>query len=124
MLGSLTSILGQTQRFSANRVDQLCDAERQRGTVPGQLGEVLSAFLSEHHDSVIGTSRVINPLLDLWAVAHEESEEVARPIERMLTVLVNRQHTSGEELARMVGEIEEAARSDGAEREPSGAASS
>lgn len=121
MLGSLTSILRQPQTLSTNQVDQLQDPERPHDTVPGRLGEALHTFLSEHDDTVIGTSRVINPLLDLWAVAHEKSEAAAKPVEHMLTVLVGRQHTSGKELARMADEVAEAARSDNTVREPSGA---
>lgn len=117
MLGSVTSILSQA--LPTNEADQEPIGDGRREAVPGHLGDILEAFVAEHNDSVIGTSRVINPLLDLWAVVHDESAAAARPVERMLTVLVNRQHTSGEELARMVGEIEEAARSDGPVRESS-----
>ncbi|MGO9341364.1 MAG: hypothetical protein ACLP6E_02415 [Acidimicrobiales bacterium] len=77
-----------------------------------KLADALEIFLAVHSDSVIGTSRVMNPLLTLWEAAHDVSDAAAEPIERMLTVLVKRQHTSHDELARMVDEVREAVRSD------------
>ena len=65
----------------------------------------LDAFLAAHDESVISTSRIINPLLDLWDFVHNESPDAARPIERLLTVLVGRLHTSSAELARMVDDV-------------------
>lgn len=70
-----------------------------------ELSEALDAFVAAHNDTVIGTSRVINPLLVLWEAAHRVSEAAAAPVERMLTVLVSRQHTSHVELQRMVDEV-------------------
>ena len=77
-----------------------------------RLEEALRIFLAEHQDSVIGSSRVVNPLLDLWDVAREESQEAAEPVEHMLSVLVHRQCTSHDELAKMADRIRQACRPD------------
>ncbi len=77
-----------------------------------KLDDVLVSFLAEHDETIIGTSRVMNPLLAVWEAAHDVSDVAAEPVERMLTVLVKRQHTSHDELARMVDAVREAVRSD------------
>lgn len=77
-----------------------------------KLTAALETFLAVYSDSVIGRSRVMNPLLTLWEAAHDVSDAAAVPVERMLTVLVKRQHTSHDELERMVEEVREAVRSD------------
>jgi hypothetical protein len=76
------------------------------------LDDVLASFLTDHNGTVIGRSRVMNPLLAVWEAAHTVSEAAAMPVERMLTVLVKRQHTSHDELSRMVDDVREAVRSD------------
>jgi hypothetical protein len=76
------------------------------------LDDVLASFLADHSGTVIGASRVMNPLLAVWEAAHTLSETAALPVERMLTVLVKRQHTSHDELARMVDDVREAVQSD------------
>ncbi len=86
------------------------EPRRLGATTPYRLSEASVAFLAAHKDQVIGTSRVLNPLLELWEVAHDVSDEAAGPIERMLTVLVKRQYTSYDELVRMIDEVDVAVR--------------
>jgi len=102
---ALTSILVEP-RAKRVRGARLLAPER---TPTYRFGGQLDAFLKAHNDSVIGTSHVINPLLDLWKSVHDESEAAASPIEKMLTALVRRNHTSHKELARMVDEVIKAA---------------
>jgi len=66
----------------------------------------LAAFVAAHQDPVISKNRIVNPLLELWDVVQKESPEAALPIERLLSALVGRLHTSGDELARMVEKIQ------------------
>ena len=54
---------------------------------------------------MISKNRIVNPLLELWDVVQKESPEAALPIERLLSALVGRLHTSGDELARMVENV-------------------
>ena len=84
----------------------------QNAPAASRLEEELQVFLAGHQDSVIGTSRVINSLLDLWDVAKDESQAAAGPVEHMLTVLVKRQCTSHDELARMADQVRQACRPD------------
>jgi hypothetical protein len=69
------------------------------------LRDQLEAFLAAHQDPVISRNRIINPLLELWDVVQRESPEAALPIERLLSALAGRLHTSADELARMVEEV-------------------
>jgi hypothetical protein len=121
-------MLGPFTTFRTPAVAEGPDAPRDNGEpcTPAQiarreLGEALDAFIAAHDDAVIGISRVINPLLGLWEVAHAVSDAAARPIEEKLTVFVKRQCTSRAELARMTDDVREALRSDMAEPAPCGA---
>lgn len=57
----------------------------------GGAGETLLAAAGELRDSFaatpsISTSRLVNPLLDLWAMAASLGPEVTKPIEELITV--------------------------------------
>lgn len=72
------------------------------------LNQAIDQFESEHTDSVISASRVINPLLQLWALANAVDHTVAMPIERLLTALNGRKITTNAEIGEMVAAIRDA----------------
>ena len=56
----------------------------------------------------ISTSRLLNPLLDLWSVASELGPDVSRPIEQLLTVYAGpRDLAMPSELGELVDAIEQ-----------------
>ena len=56
----------------------------------------------------ISTSRLLNPLLDLWSVAVELGPDVARPIEQLLTVYAGpRDLAMPSELGELVAALEQ-----------------
>jgi hypothetical protein len=69
------------------------------------LREKLDSFVAAHQEPVISRNRIINPLLELWDLVQHESPEAALPVERLLSDLVGRHHTSAGELARMVDDV-------------------
>ncbi len=75
----------------------------------GPLAAALDRFEAKPRDSIMGSRRVIDPLLDLWADTQAEGPEVAGPVERLLTRLVARQYTTPAELDAMTDEIRLAA---------------
>jgi len=58
------------------------------------------------HQVAISTSRLVNPLLDLWGMAIEISPETAAPVERLLTVYAGpRELATPSELSELVERI-------------------
>ena len=54
-------------------------------------------------------SRLVNPLLDLWALAIEVGPEAAEPVEKLLTVYAGpRELASSSELDELVDELRRA----------------
>ena len=60
-----------------------------------------------HADAVaVSASRLVNPLLDLWALAIEVSPEAAAPVEQLLTVYAGpRELASPSELDELVEKL-------------------
>jgi hypothetical protein len=56
-------------------------------------------------DQVISSSRVIDPLLEIWGLASEIDPSVAVPVERLLTALVGRELTTLDELTSAMDEV-------------------
>jgi hypothetical protein len=68
------------------------------------LEEKIDEFLSAR-DQVMSASRVIDPLLEIWALAVELNPSVAGPVERLLTALVTRELTTLDELTGAMDEV-------------------
>jgi hypothetical protein len=66
-----------------------------------ELDELQKKFAGNVHS----VSRVINPLLSAWSLAHEIDPEVARPLEALLTSLSHRVLTTEGELASAIDEV-------------------
>lgn len=74
-----------------------------------RLEQEIEGFLASYTDSVISASRVINPLLDVWAAASDLDESVASPVAALLTALVSRELTTAAELQQAMDEVRVAA---------------
>ena len=72
-----------------------------------ELSEAMTAFLDEQDGAVVSASRVVNPLLNLWSLAHEIDPQVAEPIEELLTALRGRTLTTRDELADALAKVRE-----------------
>lgn len=60
-------------------------------------------------DAAISTSRLLNPLLDIWSVASELGPSVAAPVEELLTVYAGpRDLASPSELEELVERLRRA----------------
>ena len=59
----------------------------------------IAAFRAAHSSGSFSTSRTVNPLLDLWELAHQVDPTVAVPLESLLSVLVRRSLTTSVELS-------------------------
>lgn len=72
-----------------------------------RLIQAAEMLRDSHADEVaISTSRLLNPLLDLWALASDVSPEAAAPIEALLTVYAGpRELASPAELAELVDRL-------------------
>ncbi|HEV2368374.1 MAG TPA: hypothetical protein VGR90_00785 [Acidimicrobiales bacterium] len=58
--------------------------------------------------AAVSTSRLLNPLLDLWGMAIEISPETAAPVEKLLTVYAGpRDLATPAELSELVGRLRE-----------------
>jgi len=68
----------------------------------------LDGIADGHTAGAISASRMINPLLDLWALAAVVDRLAAIPIESLLTVLARRSITTTDELARMSAAVSRA----------------
>jgi hypothetical protein len=68
------------------------------------LEQRIDDFLGSR-DQVISSSRVIDPLLEIWGLAREVDSSVAVPVERLLTALVGRELTTLDELTRTMDEV-------------------
>lgn len=65
---------------------------------------------ASHADEVaVSTSRLVNPLLDIWSLATELGPQVAAPVEELLTVYVGpRDLASPAELEELVERLRSA----------------
>lgn len=70
-----------------------------------ELTDAMAAFLDEHGGTVVSASRVVNPLLNLWSLAHAVDPIVAAPIEELLTALRGRTLTTPDELTAAVAKV-------------------
>jgi hypothetical protein len=68
------------------------------------LEQRIDDFLGSR-DQVISSSRVIDPLLEIWGLAREVDSSVAVPVERLLTALVGRELTTLDELTSAMDEV-------------------
>lgn len=75
-----------------------------------RLIEAAEELQDSHAGEVaISTSRLLNPLLDLWAMASEIGPEMAAPIEQLLTVYAGpRDLASPAELTELVERLRNA----------------
>jgi hypothetical protein len=72
------------------------------------LRSALDGIADGHGTGAISASRMIDPLLDLWALATAVDHLAAVPVESLLTVLVRRSITTTDELAQMTGAVSRA----------------
>lgn len=59
-------------------------------------------------DDYVSATPLVNPLLDLWAVAVQIDAQVAMPVEIMLTTLIGRHLVSAAEVWEMCDAVEAA----------------
>ena len=77
----------------------------------GEQRDALLAAAEELRDSLAGqvavsASRLVNPLLDIWALAIEVGPDAAAPVEQLLTVYAGpRELASASELEQLVSDL-------------------
>jgi hypothetical protein len=81
---------------------------RDRDDRISRLEQALGALRASHADGVYSSSRVINPLLDVWSLAEAVDRAPACPIERLLTTLVGRSVTTSAEIFDCIDEVQAA----------------
>lgn len=120
MGGDFTAVPARSQWLDKSdwaAVGRLLDASRQVPPVGAgasdaddpemALRDALERFERQFPDECTSAAGVINPLLDLWALAREVGPAVAAPFEQLLSGLVMRGSVRSSELAA----VAEAARS-------------
>jgi hypothetical protein len=70
-----------------------------------QLDHALGVLNGYTVDQVIPARLVLNPLLDVWGAARDVELSAGRPIERLLTSLVDRNLATAEEILAAVDEV-------------------
>lgn len=92
MTGSMTET-GESRDMGADQRDQLlAAAEQLRDSHAGQVA--------------VSASRLVNPLLDIWALAIEVGPDAAAPVEQLLTVYAGpRELASASELEQLVSDL-------------------
>lgn len=70
-----------------------------------ELTAALDDLSSKFAGNVSSVSRVINPLLNVWSLAHEIDPEVARPLEGLLSALAHRVLTTQTELGTAIDAV-------------------
>jgi hypothetical protein len=70
-----------------------------------QLTAALDEMTARLSGNVSSVSRVVNPLLDAWSLAHEIDPEVAQPLEGLLATLAYRTLVANSELAGAIDEV-------------------
>lgn len=78
-----------------------------------ELTEALDRFAEQFPDRYVSAAAVVNPLLDLWAVARRVGPAVAAPFEALLPALLVRGRVTQDELAAVANAALAAARSVG-----------
>jgi hypothetical protein len=87
-----------------HQIDRLLAGEPAVASVPkpdhsaGELLEALEKLRTLVDGRVTGTSWVINELLDIWAIAHGMDDDVAEPVEALLSALVERDLVGPDEI--------------------------
>jgi hypothetical protein len=75
------------------------------GGARSELLHALMEFRWSHLAGPYSAAAEVSSLLDLWGLASAVDGAVARPIERMLTALVQRTLVTSDELARCLDEV-------------------
>lgn len=70
-----------------------------------RLDREISALLALYGEGVSSASRVINPLLSIWAIASEIDDSVALPLQNLLSVLPHRALITADELNGVFAEM-------------------
>jgi hypothetical protein len=87
------------------------DTATDNASLIDELFDGADRLCEQFAERLTSTSRLINPLLDLWGLAVEVDPEVARPIEALLTVYNrDRDLATPAELEELAQEVKEAAR--------------
>jgi hypothetical protein len=73
------------------------------------IDEAIAALEPYMRENFIPAGQVINPLIDVWSVAHNIHPSVARPVEELLTALVSRSTTTASEVATTLDNVRIAA---------------
>ncbi len=75
-------------------------------TAHRDLHDAVLAFRGAHPVGVYSAKRMLDPLLDLWALAAAVDRAVARPIEAVLVTLVDRTVVTARELSACADQVE------------------
>lgn len=88
-----TTETGESREMGGEQRDRLlAAAEQLRDSYSGQVA--------------VSASRLVNPLLDIWALAIEVGPDAAAPVEQLLTVYAGpRELASPDELEQLVSDL-------------------
>jgi hypothetical protein len=78
--------------------------ERSRSAVASSLAELRASL----HSQIMPSGPVLDRLLDIWALVHQVDPHAARPVECLLSSLVDRELVSAKEVSDTCEEVETA----------------